>query len=154
MESIRKEVVVAASQETAFTVFTDKMDLWWPRTHHVGSCAMTGSVLEPGKKGRWYSKHEDGSEVNIGYVQTWDPFGHLVLVWQIDGNFKCDPDLISEIEVCFIAEGPGTTRVTMEHRDIDKLRGGKKVIDDMDKGWGFIMDLYKNSVNSFTAVPA
>lgn len=154
MESIRKEVVVAASQETAFTVFTDKIDLWWPRTHHVGSCPMTESVLEPGVKGRWYSKHVDGSEVNVGYVHTWDPYGRLVLIWQIDGNFKCDPDLISEVEVRFIAEGPKSTRVMMEHRDIEKLRGGSKVIDDMDKGWEFIMDLYKALVNTHAVVLA
>lgn len=154
MESIRKEVVVAASQETAFIVFTDKIDLWWPSTHHVGSCPMTGSVIEPYGKGRWYSKHEDGSEVNVGYVQTWDPYGRLVLIWQIDGNFKCDPNLISEVEICFIAEGPVTTRVTLEHRDLEQLRGGTKVIDDMDKGWEFIMNLYKSTANSYSEVPA
>jgi hypothetical protein len=55
--SVYKEVQVNASQETAFEVFTQKMDLWWPKTHHVGSCPMVESVLEGKKGGRWYSKH-------------------------------------------------------------------------------------------------
>lgn len=154
MESILKEVVVAASQETAFTVFTGKIDLWWPRTHHVGSSPLAESILESGKNGRWYSKHEDGSEVNVGYVLTWDPFGRLVLVWQIDGNFKCDPDLHSEVEVQFIPEGPETTRVKLEHRDLEKLRGGTKVIDEMDQGWGYIMELYRDAVHAASTVTA
>jgi uncharacterized protein YndB with AHSA1/START domain len=141
---IKKEVLVAASQETAFNVFTQKMDLWWPRTHHVGSCPMTETVLEPGINGRWYSKHEDGSEVNVGQVLVWDPFSRLMLNWQINGDFQYTPTLRSEVEVQFIAEGPKQTRVKFEHRDLDQLTGGAKVIESMDEGWGLIMSLYKN----------
>jgi hypothetical protein len=31
----------------------------------------------------------------------------------------------------------------MEHRDLEKLAGGAKIIEDMDNGWGFILNLYK-----------
>ena len=119
------------------------MDLWWPKTHHVGKTPLMESVLEPGANGRWYSKHEDGSEVNVGYVLTWSPYGHLVLAWQVDGNYQYDPNLVTEVEVKFIDEGPKKTRVQLEHRDLDKLTGGTKVIGEMDEGWGYIMNLYK-----------
>ncbi|MFC0518047.1 SRPBCC family protein [Mucilaginibacter angelicae] len=143
MQPIRKELLVEAAQETAFNVFTQQMDLWWPKTHHIGSCAMTAAVLEPKPDGRWYTVHEDGSEANVGKVLTWDPYGRLVLAWQINGNFKYDPELVTEVEVNFITEGPKTTRVKFEHRNLDKLLGGEKVIADMDQGWGHIMNLYK-----------
>jgi hypothetical protein len=119
------------------------MDLWWPKTHHVGKTPLVESVLEPGTNGRWYSKHEDGSEINVGYILSWNPFGRLVLVWQVNGDFQYDPNLITEVEIKFIDEGPKKTRVQMEHRDLDKLTGGTKVIEDMDKGWEYIMNLYK-----------
>ena len=143
LTTIKKEVLVKASQQTAFNVFTQKMDAWWPRTHHVGSTPMVESVLEQKPGGRWYSRHEDGSEVNVGYILTWDPFGQVVLIWQIDGNFKCDPELVTEVEVNFIPDGPGTTRVTLEHRDLQKLAGGAKNVEAMDGGWGMIMELFK-----------
>jgi hypothetical protein len=143
IESIKKELVVESSQERAFKVFTEKMDLWWPRTHHVGSCAMTETVLEPEINGRWFSRHEDGSEVNIGYVQTWDPYSLLVLIWQINGDFKCDPGLITEVEVQFIPEGSQKTRIKFEHKNLDRMHGDKTV-ESMDEGWGLILDLYKN----------
>ena len=145
--NIRKEVVVDASQQVAFDVFTQKMDLWWPKAYHVGKTPMIESVLEPGVKGRWYSKHEDGSEVNVGHVLTWDPYGRLVLAWQINGEYRYQPDLITEVEVNFIPEGPKTTRVKFEHRDLDRLAGGSKAVAEMDEGWGYIMDLYKNVAN-------
>jgi hypothetical protein len=139
---IKKEVLVAASQETAFNVFTKNMDSWWPRTHHVGSCPMLEMILEPKPNGRWYTKHEDGSEVDCGHILVWDPFGKVIINWQIDGNFQYVPTLTTEIEVLFIAEGPNQTRVILEHRDLDKLLGGSKVIESMDEGWGQIMNLY------------
>ena len=143
MESIKKEVVVEASQETSFKVFTEKIDQWWPKELHVGKAPLGESILEAGPAGRWYSTHEDGSDVTIGYILTWDPFSRLILAWQIDGNFIYDPNLVSEIEVNFIVEGPTRTRVKMEHRDLEKLRGGVKVIDQMDEGWGYILSRYQ-----------
>jgi uncharacterized protein YndB with AHSA1/START domain len=144
IEPIRKDFLVAASQETAFKVFTEQIDTWWPYTHHVGTSNMSETVLEPRLDGRWYSKHEDGSEANVGHVLAWDPYALLVLAWQVNGDFKFDPDLISEVEVQFIAESPKQTRVRFEHRDLEKLGGGTKIIDSMDEGWGMILNLYKN----------
>jgi hypothetical protein len=40
LTTIKKEVFINASQQTAFNVFTQKMDAWWPRTHHVGGAPM------------------------------------------------------------------------------------------------------------------
>ena len=141
---IKKELVLEASQETCFNVFTRKMDSWWPKTHHVGSTPLLETVLEPKPEGRWYTKHEDGSEMTVGYVLTWDPYGLLILNWQIDSNYHCDPELRTDVVVRFIAEGPTRTRIRFEHRDLDKLGGGAKVITDMDEGWGMILLLYKN----------
>ncbi len=143
LNSIKKDFVVEASQQTAFTVFTEKMDLWWPRTHHIGSAEMTEMVVEPVLNGRWYSKHIDGQEADIGYVLKYQPYDLFVLVWQINGDFKCDPGLVTEVIAEFIAEGPKTTRVKFEHKDMHKLGSGKTV-ESMDRGWGMILDLYKN----------
>jgi hypothetical protein len=145
--AIKKEVLVAARQETAFEVFTGKMDTWWPRTHHVGMSPMVSFVLEPHVNGRWYTCHEDGSEVNIGYVLVWDPYGRLILNWQVNANFHCDPNVNTEIEVLFIPEGPNKTLVKLEHRNLERLGDGQKTVEDMERGWGMILGLYKDNIN-------
>lgn len=145
--TIKKEVIVEASQATAFKVFSEKMDLWWPRTHHIGKAPMTEMVVEPGVNGRWYTTHEDGSEANIGYVLSWDPDSFLALAWQINGKFEFDPELVTEVAVNFIADGPKKTVVKMEHRNLDRLGSGGKTIESIDEGWGIIINLYKNLAN-------
>jgi len=145
LTSIKKEFTVAAKQETAFKVFTEKMDLWWPRTHHIGNAEMTGLVVEPHKNGRWYSKHADGSEADNGYVITYQPYDLLVLAWQINADFKCDPTLVTEVVTEFIAEGPNITRIKLEHKDLQKL-GNNKAVESMNQGWGMIMNLYKKYI--------
>ena len=142
LTAIKKEFTVAASQQTAFEVFTQKMDLWWPKTHHIGKADMTEMIVEPQVGGRWYSRHADGSEANVGHVLTYRPYDLFVLAWQINGDFKCDPELITEVVTEFIAEGPKKTRVKFEHKDLHKLGSGKSV-ESMNEGWGLIMNLYK-----------
>ncbi|HXO77508.1 MAG TPA: SRPBCC family protein [Puia sp.] len=140
--SITKELIVETSQANAFTVFTGNMDSWWPRTHHIGKTPMTELVLEPGVNGRWFSRHEDGSEVDIGYVLVWQPYDVLVLAWQVNAKFEYAPEIVTEVEVQFIPNGPQTTLVKLEHKNLTRLGEGKHV-DGMDEGWGMILQLYK-----------
>ena len=45
VEPVRKSVRVKAGVERAFRVFTEGMDSWWPRTHHIGSSPMKRVVV-------------------------------------------------------------------------------------------------------------
>ncbi|SRR5579883_69450 len=139
MISIKKEILVNASQENAFRVFTQKMDLWWPRSHHVGKTAMVKMVLEAKIKGRWYSLHQDNEECEIGYVQNYEPNSRLLLIWQLNGEFKQDSSLHTEVEINFIAKGSNQTLVQFAHRNIETLG---KAVEGMDQGWGLILDLF------------
>jgi uncharacterized protein YndB with AHSA1/START domain len=148
IESIRKELIVEASREHAFNVFTENINLWWPRSHHIGKSPLVELVLEPKVNGRWYSRHEDGSEANVGDVQTWQPYGKLILIWQVNGDFKFDPNLITEVEVNFIPQGENKTKVEFEHRDLERLGSGGKTAQSMDEGWGMILELFRNCAQS------
>lgn len=140
---IVKELEVQASQETCFQVFTEKIDLWWPRDYHVGKTAPTEFILEPGPDGRWYSRHEDGSEITIGHVLTWKPYDLLILNWQLGGDFQFHPEILTQVELQFIPLTKGSTLVKFAHRNLNRLSGGDKNILDMNTGWGYIMSLYK-----------
>ena len=83
---IRKQIVIDAAQAHVFSVFTDGIDKWWPREHHIGASPLKQANIEPKKDGRWYSTSQDGSEVNIGKVLVWEPPTRLVLTWQITGE--------------------------------------------------------------------
>lgn len=121
LEPVRREVVVGASQSAAFRMFTEGIDRWWPRGHHIGDAPLAEAILEPREGGRWYARHEDGSETGTGYVMAWEPPERLVLAWQIDGDWKFDPSLVTAVEVRFVAEAADRTRVELEHRDLERF---------------------------------
>jgi uncharacterized protein YciI/uncharacterized protein YndB with AHSA1/START domain len=135
---IKKQLLVPTTQERAFRIFSQGIDRWWPREHHIGSSPIREVVLEPRLGGRWYSLCEDGSEVHVGKVLTWDPPTRLVLSWQITAAWQFDPDFSTEVEVSFQAEGPKATRVTLEHRQLERYaEAGADIraqLDDAD-GW-------------------
>ena len=142
---VRKSIVVAASPERAFAVFTEGLDRWWPKSHGIGPGPVQQSVIEPFVGGRWYSTHEDGSSVTVGHVIVWQPPKRLVVSWEISADWKPDPRpaFTSEVEVRFVPDGE-RTRVEVEHRDFERLgeTGGEKMRKDVDGGWPGLLELY------------
>jgi uncharacterized protein YciI/uncharacterized protein YndB with AHSA1/START domain len=135
---VTKEFTVKVSQARAFALFTEGIDRWWPREHHIGTSPMKQTFIEPKVGGRWYAVSQDGSECDVGRVLAWEPPGRLLLSWQITGNWAFDPNFVTEIEVRFSATGPKTTAVRFEHRNLeryaDKAAAIRTQLDD-PKGW-------------------
>jgi len=117
---VRKSVRVSAPREHAFEVFTAGIGRWWPKSHHIGAADLDTLVIEPREGGRWFERGVDGSECEVGKVLVWDPPARLVLVWQLTPEFKYDPNLITEVEVQFIADGANATRVELEQRNLER----------------------------------
>lgn len=135
---VRKSVVVDVDREHAFRVFTDGFDSWWFPSHSIGEADLAEAVIEPRTGGRWYERGVDGSECDWGYVIAWDPPGRVVLAWQINGQWKFDPDLVTEVDVTFTEESPSCTRVELEHRHLDRMgEAGSQMraTFESDGGW-------------------
>jgi uncharacterized protein YndB with AHSA1/START domain len=138
---VRKTVTVNAPQEHAFRVFTDGIDTWWPREHHIGKLPLKKVIVEGARGGRCYSEQTDGSECDWGSVLVWDPPRRVVLAWKINGSWEYEPDVAksSEFEVRFTAQPDGSTRVDLEHRHFDRLGpagAAMSAMVDSPEGWG------------------
>jgi uncharacterized protein YndB with AHSA1/START domain len=145
--AVRRSITVAAPVERAFTVFTENLDAWWPREHHIGEADMKEAVLEPRAGGRWYERGVDGSECSWGQVLAWQPPHRLVLAWQVSAEWAYEPDLArsSEIEVRFTPEGAGQTRVELEHRAFERHGDGAEAVRGGvagDGGWTGVLQRY------------
>lgn len=147
--AVRHAVTVSASQERAFEVFTHDFNRWWPRTHKIGSAELAEAVLEQREGGRWYERDVDGSECDWGSVLVWDPPSRVVLAWQLSGEWAYDADVMTEVDVSFVPDGPDRTRVVLEHRGLD-VYGDQ--MDDMRRsfdspgGWPGILELFAQAV--------
>jgi uncharacterized protein YndB with AHSA1/START domain len=144
--AVRKVLTVRAPQAVAWRVFTERMGTWWPLAHYkIGKSNAVDAVVEPRVGGRWYERGEDGSTCQWGSVLAWEPHERLVLSWDIDANFQYDPNLKTEIEVRFVAEGQHTTRVELEHRRLDRYgarRDEMRRIFDTEGDWGKLLAMF------------
>jgi uncharacterized protein YndB with AHSA1/START domain len=137
---------VKGPPEIAWCVFTEEMGTWWPlATHKIGKTKAVDALIEPRVGGRWYERGDDGSTCDWGRVLSWEPPSRLVLSWEISADFQHDPNLKTEVEVRFIAEGKDGTRVELEHRHLDRYgarRDEVRRIFDSDMGWKALLDAF------------
>lgn len=147
-EPVRKSVTVKADAERAFRVFTEGIDTWWPRSHHIGKSPMKKIIVEGRPGGRCYSEQEDGTECDWASVLVWDPPLRFVMAWQITPQWQYQPDVAksSEVEVRFTQESAGTTRVDLEHRHFERHGEGGEIMRgkvDAPGGWGELLELFR-----------
>jgi hypothetical protein len=144
---VRKSITVKAGAERAFQVFTQGVDTWWPRTHHIGKSPMKKIFIEGRVGGRCYSDQVDGTECDWGQVLVWEPPRRFVMAWQISHTWGYEPDLdkCSEVEVRFTPLADGSTRVDLEHRHFERQGAGAEAMRtavDAPGGWTGIMQLF------------
>lgn len=137
---VRRETVVRAPIERAFTVFTERFGDFKPPEHNLLKAPIVETVFEPKVGGHIYDRAGDGSECRWARVLAYEPPDRVVFSWDIgvQWQLETEPENASEVEVRFIAETPERTRVVLEHRHIDRHGPGWQAIVDGvggDSGW-------------------
>jgi uncharacterized protein YndB with AHSA1/START domain len=145
--AVRKQVVVEAPIERAFTAFTDRFGDFKPREHNLLASPIARTVFDPRVGGHIYDVAEDGSECRWARVLAFEPPDRVVFSWDIgpDWQLVADPENASEVEVRFVAEGPQRTRVELEHRHLDRHGPGWETVRAGiadDAGWPLYLDRY------------
>jgi uncharacterized protein YndB with AHSA1/START domain len=152
LNSVRKSIIVKAPQDIAWEVFTQQMGSWWPLAmYKIGKANAVDAVVEPRVGGRWYERGADGSTCDWGRVLVWEPHSRLVLSWDITANWQYDPELHTEIEVRFMAEGASQTRVEFEHRRLDRYgerRDEMRAVFDKTGDWGRLLALFAETATA------
>jgi uncharacterized protein YndB with AHSA1/START domain len=146
---VRKQVTVQAPQELAFEVFCRRMASWWNPSHHLAQTPFVDLVLEPREGGRWFERDAAGNECSWGSVLAWEPPYRVILGWQLDEHWEFDSDLVTEVEIRFVEVGPSTTRVELEHRDLEKFghaAPGIRASLEASEGWTGLLGLFADSL--------
>ncbi|MFB9264403.1 SRPBCC family protein [Bradyrhizobium erythrophlei] len=141
---VRKTVRVKAPIDHAFEVFTSGLTRWWPHDHGVGKKPIQKVLMEPRLGGRWLEISEDGTETSVATIIVWEPPHRVVLVWQINAQWKPDVAMKSEVDVRFIAHGAGATEVELLHHKFETMgvEGGTSMRNDVDRGWPGLMERF------------
>ena len=150
VDAIRRGVVVEVGRAKAFEIFTADMTSWWPPHHHIGSAPIAEIVIEPREGGRWYTRHQDGTETSTGVVTTWNP-GRLVVTWQIGADWAYHDDLVTSVEVRFESVAPDRTRVVLEHRGLEAYGAdatSMRAMFESPDAWSGTLAAYAESIGS------
>ncbi|MGI8450927.1 MAG: SRPBCC family protein [Streptosporangiaceae bacterium] len=144
---VRQQVVVKAPVEQAFAAFTERFGDFKPPEHNLLAAAIAETVFEPHAGGEIYNRAVDGSECRWARILAYEPPDRVVFSWDIGPQWQVetDPELTSEVEVRFVAEGPDRTRVELEHRHLGRHGPGWQAVSDGvhgDQGWPLYLARY------------
>jgi uncharacterized protein YndB with AHSA1/START domain len=133
IEPLRLSFTVACPPERAFELWTARTSLWWPVSHTVTAEAGLEVVLEPRVGGRIFERAPSGREEDWGEVVLWEPPRRLGYRWHL----RQDRADATDVEIAFVPEGDGSTRVDIEHRGWERLGArGPGLRERNERGWG------------------
>jgi uncharacterized protein YndB with AHSA1/START domain len=138
--SVQTSIVVEAPIERAFSVFTEDFGSFKPPEHNILGVELAETVFETREGGHVYDRGVDGSECRWARVLAYEPPNRVVISWDISPQWQIETDLekTSEVEVRFISEAPGRTRLELEHRNLERHGEGWEGIRDAvrsEGGW-------------------
>jgi uncharacterized protein YndB with AHSA1/START domain len=148
--AVRHQIEVDTPPERAFDLFT-RMSSWWPPEHRLMEEGLREVVIEPHVGGRCYQVGASGEQCDWAKVLVWEPPHRLVLAWHLTSQFEFDADSgrASEVEVAFADLGDRRSRVTLEHRHIERHGPGSdelRVSVDGPNGWPHILGRFGEAV--------
>ena len=148
---VRRQIIVEAPIERAFTVFTARFGDFKPPEHNLLGAPIAETVFEPKVGGHIYDKAGDGSECRWARVLVFEPPDRVVFSWDISPSWQLetDPSHASEVEVRFVAEADDRTRVELEHRNLDRHGPGWEGVRDGiadEDGWPLYLARYADIV--------
>lgn len=144
---VRNQVVVDAPIARAFAVFTERFGDFKPPEHNLIGAEIAETVFEPRVGGHIYDRAVDGRECRWARVLAYEPPNRVVFSWDISPQWQIetDQDHTSEVEVRFIAETAGRTRLELEHSHIDRHGPGWQAVSTGvgdDAGWPLYLARY------------
>lgn len=144
---VRRQVTVDTSLERAFNAFVQQFGEFKPKEHNLLGAPIVETRFEPRVGGHIYDRAEDGSECRWARVLAYEPPNRVVFSWDISPRWQLEADEAnaSEVEVRFVEEAPGRTRVELEHRHLDRHGPGWEGVRDGvadDGGWPLYLARY------------
>jgi uncharacterized protein YndB with AHSA1/START domain len=145
--TIRHSVVVDAPIDKAFKVFTEDFGRFKPPEHNLLGVEIAETIFEARVGGFLYDRGVDGRECRWARILAYEPPHRVVISWDISPfwQIETDQDKTSEVEVRFVSQAPGRTRVELEHRNLDRHGQGWEALRegvDGDQGWPLYLQRY------------
>jgi hypothetical protein len=138
LDPLIKTIEVSCSRESAFEIFLNEMDTWWPLGKFTIS-AMRGAPArairvdaKPG--GKIMEIGPDRTEYEWGTIKSYDPYDSVSMDFHIAPPGDDTADSRSLLEIRFTALGDERTRVVLTQSNWEAF--GTKAAQLRDGGYG------------------
>ena len=150
--AVHASTLVRSDVEHTFDVFVRTIAIWWPvQRLSAGRERVRDVAFERRAGGRVYETWDDGTTVEWGALNAWDPPNGFVMSWN-------STPVPTEVELAFSALGPALTRVTVEHRGWEQLTDEQLAADcaepggygagGYDTGWHLVLESLARAVHT------
>ena len=135
---LRKTAFVRLPLASAFELFTDHIEQWWPlESHSVGLADARTLRFEHGVGGQIVETIEGGATAVWGTVDVWEPPSRVRFTWH-PGTPPAEATLV---EVTFV-EAPDGTKVELVHTGWDRRPDAGDARSNYDSGWDLVFGRY------------
>jgi uncharacterized protein YndB with AHSA1/START domain len=135
-EILTRSISLNCGLAHAFTVFTDKIDLWWPREHRRhrdGTMHIAGDAL--------LDRAPDGSEWRMATIVRMEPPSLLRLDW-----YPGSPGAPTAVEVRF-SGNDSHTEIVVTHRPLPETRPiWPQRVPTFERGWSTVLPALKSYI--------
>lgn len=147
LTTVHAEITVDVPQERAFQIFTEQFDAVKPREYNLLAVDIEETVLEPRVGGDVYDRGVDGSVCRWARVLEFEPPTRFVISWDLGTTWQVETDLsrASEVEIRFEPISSDQTRVTIDHRHLDRHgEGWDEYRAGVEGGWPVFLANFRN----------
>jgi uncharacterized protein YndB with AHSA1/START domain len=135
-EILTRTISLDCGLEHAFDVFTDKIDLWWPRghrKHREGMLRIAGGAL--------IDRAPDGAEWTMATIAEIDPPSLLRFDW-----YPGSPGAPTEVEVRFSGDDD-RTEIVVTHRPLLETKSiWPQRVELFERGWSTVLPALKSFI--------
>ena len=135
-EILTRTIALDCGIEHAFDVFTDKIDLWWPRghrKHREGTLRIAGDVL--------IDRGPDGAEWTMAAITTIEPPSLLRLDW-----YPGSTGGPTSVEVRFTGDDR-STEIVVTHRPLPASNSiWPQRVEMFQRGWSTVLPALKSFI--------
>lgn len=120
-DAVNVSVTVPVDTRTAFRVFVDDLNTWWPRELTWSGAVLERITIDPRVDGLCTEIGPFGYRCDWGRVVEFEEGRSLTLLWQISPMRapEPNPERASRVHVRFDPDGDAT-RVTLEHGEFER----------------------------------
>ena len=143
-DPIRKTLAVPLNPVEAFALFTDDIDMWWPKGSHSVSGDKAKLTFPKHKDGEITERSADGTVTVWGKLIAYDPGAYLAFSWH-PGRPESEATVVT---VTFTKTQDGT-RCDLTHGGFDILGDTADAVSTSYlKGWDLVLGCYADAVKT------